>query len=189
MQFALLIFESQEAFAARNADENDPYLGAWRAYYKALLDANIYVGGDPLQSPGDRDHGATQGWKAAGPGWSLRGYQGAIGGIRNPGAALAGRGARMGGAMPGRLNRCGGGTAGFFWIQVSSHRMSGSGHEVTHRTIERVARESYGRLVAYLCSHTRDVGSAEDALSHALVKLQWKPGHETACHTIQRRGC
>jgi predicted RNA polymerase sigma factor len=47
--------------------------------------------------------------------------------------------------------------------------MSGSGQESTHRTIERVARESYGRLVAYLSSHTRDVGSAEDALSNALV--------------------
>jgi RNA polymerase sigma-70 factor (ECF subfamily) len=32
-----------------------------------------------------------------------------------------------------------------------------------------VARESYGRLVAYLSSHTRDVGRAEDALSNALV--------------------
>jgi len=47
--------------------------------------------------------------------------------------------------------------------------MSGSDQESTHRTIERVARESYGRLVAYLCSHTRDVASAEDALSNALV--------------------
>ena len=47
--------------------------------------------------------------------------------------------------------------------------MSGSGHESTHRAIERVARESYGRLVAYLSSHTRDVASAEDALSNALV--------------------
>src|SRR5712692_7288295 len=47
--------------------------------------------------------------------------------------------------------------------------MSGSGQESTHRTIERVARESYGRLVAYLSSHTRDVASAEDALSNALV--------------------
>jgi predicted RNA polymerase sigma factor len=44
-----------------------------------------------------------------------------------------------------------------------------STHQSTHRTIERVARESYGRLVAYLSSHTRDVGSAEDALSNALV--------------------
>jgi RNA polymerase sigma-70 factor (ECF subfamily) len=35
--------------------------------------------------------------------------------------------------------------------------------------MERVARESYGRLVAYLSSHTRDVASAEDALSNALV--------------------
>jgi predicted RNA polymerase sigma factor len=47
--------------------------------------------------------------------------------------------------------------------------MSGSGEESTHRMIERVARESYGRLVAYLSSHTRDVASAEDALSNALV--------------------
>ena len=47
--------------------------------------------------------------------------------------------------------------------------MNRSGEESTHRTIERVARESYGRLVAYLSSHTRDVASAEDALSNALV--------------------
>src|SRR6201993_698481 len=47
--------------------------------------------------------------------------------------------------------------------------MSGSEPESTHRAIERVARESYGRLVAYLSSHTRDVGSAEDALGNALV--------------------
>jgi predicted RNA polymerase sigma factor len=47
--------------------------------------------------------------------------------------------------------------------------MSGTVEESTHRTIERVARESYGRLVAYLSSHTRDVASAEDALSNALI--------------------
>jgi predicted RNA polymerase sigma factor len=47
--------------------------------------------------------------------------------------------------------------------------MIGSGQEDAQRTIERVARESYGRLVAYLSSHTRDVASAEDALSNALI--------------------
>src|ERR1700689_805960 len=40
---------------------------------------------------------------------------------------------------------------------------------VVGRTIERVARESYGRLVAYLSVHTHDLASAEDALSEALV--------------------
>src|SRR5438093_11820994 len=49
--------------------------------------------------------------------------------------------------------------------------MSGSEQDSTHRTIERVARESYGRLVAYLSSRTRDVGSAEDALGNALVAV------------------
>lgn len=38
-----------------------------------------------------------------------------------------------------------------------------------HRAVERVARESYGRLVAYLSAQTRDLASAEDALSDALV--------------------
>jgi hypothetical protein len=52
MQFALLIYESPVAFAARNNnDEADPYLGAWRNYHKALLEAGIYVGGNPLRSP------------------------------------------------------------------------------------------------------------------------------------------
>ena len=51
MQYALLIIESPEAFATRKAPENNPYLGAWRAYHKALVEADIYVGGNPLQSP------------------------------------------------------------------------------------------------------------------------------------------
>jgi RNA polymerase sigma-70 factor (ECF subfamily) len=48
--------------------------------------------------------------------------------------------------------------------------MSGSGEDKVHRTVERVARESYGRLVAYLSVHTQDLGGAEDALSEALLK-------------------
>jgi hypothetical protein len=44
MQFASLIYESPEAFATRKKDENDPYTGAWRAYYKALVDAAVYIG-------------------------------------------------------------------------------------------------------------------------------------------------
>lgn len=47
--------------------------------------------------------------------------------------------------------------------------MSELGQDDTHGAIERVARESYGRLVAYLSSRTRDLAGAEDALSDALV--------------------
>ena len=56
--------------------------------------------------------------------------------------------------------------------------MNESNEEDTHRTIERVARESYGRLVAYLSSHTRDVASAEDALSNALATLGSRLGRD-----------
>src|SRR5258708_28656357 len=48
--------------------------------------------------------------------------------------------------------------------------MSGGDEEKVHRTVERVARESYGRLVAYLSVHTQDLAGAQDALSEALLK-------------------
>jgi hypothetical protein len=51
MQFALLIYEGQEAFAARNGDGTDSYTGAWRAYHKAIVEAGIYRGGNPLRAP------------------------------------------------------------------------------------------------------------------------------------------
>ena len=51
MQFALLIYESPEAFASRKSDGIDPYIGAWRAYHKALVESGVYVAGDPLEPP------------------------------------------------------------------------------------------------------------------------------------------
>ena len=49
MQFALLIYHSPEEFDMRKNDYNDPHLGAWRAYHKALVEANVYAGGDALE--------------------------------------------------------------------------------------------------------------------------------------------
>src|ERR1700677_1552037 len=69
--------------------------------------------------------------------------------------------------MPSSFGRRCGGPAPRARSRAPDHGMNGS--EDTQRAIERVARESYGRLVAYLSSHTRDVASAEDALSNALV--------------------
>jgi hypothetical protein len=51
MQFALLIYESPEAFASRKSDGSDPYTGAWRAYHKALVESGVFVAGDPLEVP------------------------------------------------------------------------------------------------------------------------------------------
>jgi len=46
------------------------------------------------------------------------------------------------------------------------------------RAAERVARESYGRLVAFLAARTRDVAGAEDALSEAFAAAlrMWPAG-------------
>jgi hypothetical protein len=51
MQFAMLIYESPEALAARKNGRADPYLSAWRAYHKAMVEAGVYVAGDPLEMP------------------------------------------------------------------------------------------------------------------------------------------
>src|SRR5262252_5098545 len=40
---------------------------------------------------------------------------------------------------------------------------------VTNAAIEAVARDSYGRLVAYIAARTGDIADAQDALSEALV--------------------
>jgi hypothetical protein len=52
MKYALLIYETAESFAAReNIDEFDPKVVAWRAYHNALVDAGVYITGDPLRPP------------------------------------------------------------------------------------------------------------------------------------------
>ena len=43
------------------------------------------------------------------------------------------------------------------------------GNDEAAKAAERVARESYGRLVAFLAARTRDVAGAEDALSEAFA--------------------
>jgi RNA polymerase sigma-70 factor (ECF subfamily) len=43
------------------------------------------------------------------------------------------------------------------------------GESATHEAIEAVARDSYGRLVAYIAARTGDIADAQDALSEALV--------------------
>ncbi len=49
------------------------------------------------------------------------------------------------------------------------------GAGIARRAAERAARESYGRLVAYLASRSGDVAAAEDALAHAFAAAlrQW----------------
>jgi hypothetical protein len=49
MQFALLVYESPDAFAARNSDGTDPYTGAWRAYHKALVESGTYIAGTTVR--------------------------------------------------------------------------------------------------------------------------------------------
>src|SRR5262249_60600012 len=52
MEYVVLIYESAKDFASRGSGPSHPYIAAWRAYYKALVAAGVYVGGEALQDAG-----------------------------------------------------------------------------------------------------------------------------------------
>ncbi len=53
MLYALLVYEKPPDFARRDPSiEEGAYIGAWRKYYRAMVEAGVYVeGGNPLDAP------------------------------------------------------------------------------------------------------------------------------------------
>jgi hypothetical protein len=52
MRYALLIYENPRDFVRRDSSvERDAYVGAWRRYRQAMVEAGVQVGGDPLDAP------------------------------------------------------------------------------------------------------------------------------------------
>ena len=47
----LLIYETADDFSRARTEQPSALMGAWRAYYRALVDAGVYVGGAPLEPP------------------------------------------------------------------------------------------------------------------------------------------
>ena len=53
MRFVMLIYETADDFGARSSEQSDQHTAPWRAYYKDLVDAGVYVTGAPLQPDAD----------------------------------------------------------------------------------------------------------------------------------------
>jgi hypothetical protein len=49
MKYIVLVYETPADFESRRQGTRSPYVGAWRAYYEALVEAGVYVGGAPLK--------------------------------------------------------------------------------------------------------------------------------------------
>jgi hypothetical protein len=49
MRYVLLIYEPGSEIEKRVGPETGTYVAAWRAYYKALVEAKVYVDGLPLK--------------------------------------------------------------------------------------------------------------------------------------------
>src|SRR5437867_1010349 len=120
------------------------------------------------EAGGDGHNGAPEGGQAAGAGRSFRRSQGGAGRVPHSRVAVPGRGPRLGRALPrGRRRRPGDSADGR--RHARDHRPTLSAMADAQHAVEVVARASYGRLLAYLSSETRDVAGAEDALGEALL--------------------
>ena len=51
MEYVMLIYETPLDFEARTSAAGEAFRGAWRAYHKALVESDVFVGGDPLEVP------------------------------------------------------------------------------------------------------------------------------------------
>ena len=49
MRYIMVVYETPADVDRRDDPAGDPYIAAWRAYYKALVEADVYVGGAPLK--------------------------------------------------------------------------------------------------------------------------------------------
>ena len=52
MKYVMLVYETAANLEARNHTADEPYVAAWRAYYKAMTEAGVYVSGAPLREAG-----------------------------------------------------------------------------------------------------------------------------------------
>jgi hypothetical protein len=51
MQYVMLIYQPDSVFSARTDEKEQEFWGAWRAYYNAMVEAGVYLGGDRLERP------------------------------------------------------------------------------------------------------------------------------------------
>jgi hypothetical protein len=52
MRYVMVVYETPADVDGRKDPSGAPYIAAWRAYYKALVEAGVYVGGAPLKQAG-----------------------------------------------------------------------------------------------------------------------------------------
>ena len=51
MQYMIMVYEDESAFASRTGPEKEKFWGEWAAYTKALRDAGVMTSGHGLQAP------------------------------------------------------------------------------------------------------------------------------------------
>ena len=170
-------------------------------YMKALPNAGIVVAGAGLRAAGRRDVDEAERRQAAGAGRPVRRNQGTARRLLHHRCSQSRRGARMGGALSGRARRrrrgaagpAAGGSrddvaqaAGASAAETAS-RNSADGR--VSEAVERAARRSYGRLLAFLAARSRDIAAAEDCAGRRVRRGAHRAGRATAFPTIPRPGC
>ena len=162
MKYLMLIY-ANEAAAAASGDSVSP---AYAAYTEAMKKAGVLrrrrtgCGRPPTATTVRVADGKTQGARRP-----LCRDQGAARRLLPDRRARPRRGARLGGALPGRRARHDRGAADLADVVGDARRAE----QRARAAPKPVARQSYGKLVAFLAARTRDVAAAEDALADAFA--------------------
>src|SRR5215472_9434930 len=169
MQYALLIYVTSADFARREqAGDDAAHFGAWRAYYKAVVEAGIYAGVKPLEAP---ETGATVRRRDGKPLVQDGQYASSK---EQWAASCCSSGHRL--MWPWNGRRAARPLHMALWKSDRSlpnssdaSKVKTSADKLAHRAVDAAARQSYGRLVALLAARTGDPAGAEDALADALL--------------------
>ena len=161
MQYMLLIYSDEAAMQSRPQQEMSEMMGAYMAYTTAMRDSGAFVAGAPLQpsTTATTVRVSDSGRQVLdGPYAETREQLGGYYIIEVPDldAALV-----LGGALPGRAHRRAGGAARLGHVNRPM--------DDAQRAVATAARQSYGKLLAFLAARTRDVTAAEDALAEAFA--------------------
>ena len=168
MKVTMLILETPENFDQRNGGPGaQEYWDAWKSYSEAVSDK--VVGGNVLAGKETAITLRVRGGERQIQDGPFADSKEALGGYMVFEVKGHGRSPRAGRLVPRRRQRCGRAAA------RRRYAYHVDGMSDAHQQVALAARESYGRLLAWLTSRCGSIATAEDALGDALASAldQW----------------
>ncbi len=171
MKYMLLIYGNEAGMQSATKEQMGQMFAAYGAYTEAMKKAGAFVAGDPLQPSATASTVRVNGGGSKVLNGPYADTKEQLGGVLHRRCTRPRRRTVLGFALPRCQCRHAGSPPDHGDVSRAFRgRMTvPHGSDTPRAAAERVARQSYGKLVAFLAARTRDVAGAEDALSEAFA--------------------